>query len=179
MLRSLSFRGKSEVTLNRKISRNKQPILCFFYCTLADVLLHFLFHCVKPFSLFFFCKWWNSAPAQWPVAWPCGSILCPILLIASPSFPSSSSFSSSSASSSLFQNCSKGWICPWDTRTNPGKASQFNSVQLRVDVNGREQCVVCFSACALCFRWCFDLVWDSMCLIWSTNFKDLCSLWLN
>lgn len=54
VLRSLSFRGKSEVTLNRKISRNKQPILCFFYCTLADVLLHFLSSTASSLSLFFF-----------------------------------------------------------------------------------------------------------------------------
>ena len=121
------------------ISRNKHPIWSFCCRTVVTVSL---FHCVKPsffFFPFFSCKRWNMARARWPVARPCGSIQCPVLLMASPSFHSSSSSSyssyssflssSSSASSSLFfRNCSKRWMCPWDTRTNPGKASQFISV---------------------------------------------------
>lgn len=64
-----------------------------------------------------------------------------------------------------------------------GQTQQGISVHLTVDEWQGAECV-CFSACALCFRWCFDSVLNSLCLIgsvfWLTpNFKGQSSFWQN
>lgn len=121
--------GGSEFRWNTTISRNKS-----LFCTFSTVrsLLHFLSPTASKPLGFFPVNWWNSAPERGPVARPSGSIQCPNLLTAYPSFPSSSSSSFFSSSSSA-SSASPLHIVRWDGSAPRHKPRRGFSVQLKVD----------------------------------------------